>query len=140
MRNTIAHLLITHISIMGLSCSGMRIDFRRGKNKVVFIKISRNTFGKFNYCIYLSGLIKTYTDMKTTVTSHGTVVEIHYKNKIYYCLLVVDFDMYKTYGNQNIDTNYLVFWDGDYQLIPYVNPLYEVLSEIVKKKVIDEKE
>ena len=78
--------------------------------------------------------------MKTTVTPHGTVVEIHYKDKIYYCLLVVDFDMYKTYGNQDIDTDYLVFWDEEYQLIPYVNPLYEVLSEIVKKKVIDEKD
>ena len=76
--------------------------------------------------------------MKTKIYPHGTMVEIHYNDEIYYGLLVVDFDRFKTFGNTDIDTELMVFFDEEYNMIPYVNPIYEILQELVKKIVIFE--
>ena len=85
--------------------------------------------------------------MKTKIYPHGTMLEIHHNvdsennpDKIFYCLLLVDFDLWKTYGNTDIDVDSMTLFDEDYNKINYGDELYDELSEIVQKIVIEENE
>jgi len=85
--------------------------------------------------------------MKTKIYPHGTMLEIHHNvdsennpDMIFYCLLLVDFDLYKTFGNFEIDVEVMTLFDEEYNKIPYGDPLYDELSEIVQKIVIEENE
>jgi hypothetical protein len=77
--------------------------------------------------------------MKTPITPYGTVVEIQHKTTIYFGLLVVDFNRFKTFGNTDIDPDLFVFFDENFKLIPFVRPLYKILSERMVEIVLNEK-
>ena len=74
--------------------------------------------------------------MKTQITPHGTMIEIVHNDQIYYGLLIVDFDIFKTYGNTDIEIEYLTLFDEEYNKIPYGKPIYDELSPIIENSVI----
>lgn len=74
--------------------------------------------------------------MKTKITPHGTMIQIEHKDKTYFGLLIVDFDLYKTFGNYDIEIDSLTLFDEDYDKIPYWEPIYDELSPIVEKIVL----
>jgi len=79
--------------------------------------------------------------MKTKIFTRGTMVEIHMKNgDIFYCLLEVDFDLYKTFGNPNVDVEECVFFDEDWKVLERDDKRCEKLKEFVDTVVICEEE
>lgn len=79
--------------------------------------------------------------MTTKITPHGSMVEIRHNDEIYYGLLLVDFDRFKTFGNYEIDVEgSMTLFDNEYNRIEYDSPLYDELTDIVEKIVVYEDE
>jgi len=78
--------------------------------------------------------------MVVSIKSHGTMVEINYKNETYYGLLCVDFERFKTFGNTDISVDSLTLFDHEYNKIPYGDPIYEILEERVERTVLNEED
>lgn len=73
------------------------------------------------------------------VRPFGVVVEVTINETTYYCMLVNDFDRFKTFGNYDLDSRPFVVMDVQMNSLSEENvELYDQMEEIIDRMVIRE--
>ena len=77
----------------------------------------------------------------TRIEPCGVTLKIEHEGKTYYGHMYNDFEMFKTFGNYDLNPHDdLVLFDEEWNRIPWDSPLYEELPPIIEKIVIEQDE